>query len=420
MTTLVTAALVGSLGGLLGGVVPLAAPAASAEGSDCSNINSTDVQSSDSDAASLPAAELGFPQMARTVGGSVWLGEGVTVAVVDSGVADPFGRLRRVDGTNLTGKQEIVDWHGTAVAGLVTGIPQGDNESLPRGLAPAARVMDVRVYDSSVAEGDDKPVTTASVADGLEWILRRAPEVSVVVVPVSVPPSDRLHRVVKRLSKRAVIVASSGNRPAADATVMSDLATPAPGQDAAEEVFPAGYDEVLAVSATASGTGSDDPSAYVVPNSQTDVAVPTAMAVSYGLNGLSCTLPDVATSWAAGVVGGVMAVLRARYRKDTPEQLIARIKTTAAGAADQPTLYAGAGTVQPVEALTRRLSISPAGVVDEAHVEERAETPLRLAPEDPDPLAGLRRDLVWWGLLAGGVLGLAALLRPLLQRRRVK
>lgn len=411
-----------------GVLVPLvllpASPAQAEEGSDCSSLTDAQTVSSDSDSESLPAVDLDISGMAAAMPDGAELGTGVTVAVLDSGIADPAGALGRVDGTNVTGKKEIVDWHGTAVAGLVSGAPQGEEGELTRGVAPGASVMDVRVFDSSESSSEDKPVTTASVTEGLEWVLNNAPGVEVVVVASSVPPGnedpklDRLRAVVAQLAERAVIVAASGNRPASDAPELSEFATPAPGQDAAKEVFPAGYgDDVLAVSATAAGSGDVDPSAYVLPNSQIDVAVPTANAISYGLNGRSCRLPDVATSWATGIVGGIVAGLRSAHPDDTPQQTVARIKSTASGSVDQPTLYSGAGVVQPVEAMTRPLRFDGSGRVEEARLEARAEKPLTIAPEEADPLADLRDDLVWWGLLAGGVLGVAALVRPLLLRR---
>ena len=47
------------------------------------------------------------------------------------------------------------------------------------------------------------------------------------------------------------------------------------------------------------------------------------------------------------------------------------------------------------------------------------DTTPAVAPEpEPDPLAGASDDAVWWGLLGGGVLVVALLLRPVLARRR--
>ena len=41
---------------------------------------------------------------------------------------------------------DLLDYHGTAVAGLIAGKPRGD---LLTGVAPGAQIVDVRVYDDS-------------------------------------------------------------------------------------------------------------------------------------------------------------------------------------------------------------------------------------------------------------------------------
>lgn len=408
--TLPTIVLAGSLPCLL------SAPA-DAAGSECAQITQADTPGEDSDAVSAPAEDLEYAALAAAAGGSP--GAGVTVAVVGSGVSDPRGLLHRVPGAALGDTGEIVDSRGTIVASLITGPAQ---EGRARGIAPDARVVDVPARDSGQPGGNEGPVSTAAVLEGLRWVQqqRAALGIKVVVVAAWVPSAaggggaDPLHDVVRALSNDVVIVAASGDRPGEDDPHLADFATPAPGLDAAGAVFPAGYPEVLAVSATASG---EDASELVLPNSQTDVAAPTTGAVGYGLNGRSCTLPELSTSWAAGIVGGLAAVLVQTHPDETARQIVARIKATATGSADSPTMWTGSGVVQPMEAVTRDLEMTHSGRVLHDGLHPRSEPPLHVGSEPADPLAGLSGDLVWWGLLAGGVLGLAALLRPLIQRR---
>ena len=76
------------------------------------------------------------------------------------------------------------------------------------------------------------------------------------------------------------------------------------GEDAVEDVFPAGYlDQVVAVNATADGYLVDgEPGEvrdWVLQSSATDVAAPTYRAVTLSANGSTCVLNQVATSWAA-------------------------------------------------------------------------------------------------------------------------
>ena len=71
-------------------------------------------------------------------------GRGVKVAVIDSGV-------EAVDGLDVSGRFAMpgvspnirLSGHGTIVAGLIAG---------PRGVAPDAQVVDVKVFDSESAD----------------------------------------------------------------------------------------------------------------------------------------------------------------------------------------------------------------------------------------------------------------------------
>jgi membrane-anchored mycosin MYCP len=107
---------------------------------------------------------------------------------------------------------------------------------------------------------------------------------------------------------------------------------------------------------------------------------------------------------------------------------VARLKATANGIepdvdpeSDQEPLVSpltGAGVVQPVEALTRHLTVAEDGTVVAA-VDEASRLPPARAPQpEADPLGSMRDHAVWWGLLGGGAIALALLLRPLLTRLR--
>ncbi len=148
------------------------------------------------------------------------------------------------------------------------------------------------------------------------------------------------------------------------------------------------------------------------------MAVPTQGVVSYGLDGRPCVIPTAGTSWAAAEVSGVLALLWQRYPDDTDEQIVARLVNTATGTTDHRTPLTGAGVVQPVEALTRHLDPNRAGEVETTTVVQH-DSPQAVAPEpEEDTLAETREDAVWWGLVGGGILVVALLLRPVLARRR--
>ncbi|MBM7507943.1 membrane-anchored mycosin MYCP [Nocardioides salarius] len=350
-------------------------------------------------------------------------GEGVTVAVVDTGIA-PRAGLPAAPGVASYGPDgEPVDPHGTVVAGLVAAPPRPDGDAV--GVAPGARLVDVRVLDAfSPQEGQAGPLAVR-VAEGLEHVLAQVrrvggarPVVDVVNVSVAVPPEPRIDAAVEALWRAGVVVvAESGDRPVDEADPLPDeLAVATPGEDAASQVHPAGAgdgrgEHVLGVAAV--GDAPDAPDAGVLRSSAIDVAAPTVGGVSVGLNGGTCGVDSVSTSWAAAQVTGVVALLMSAYPDDTPEQVLDRLLPAADGRADVRSPTRGAGVVRADEALARGLGPpapeAPRSVAD-------AEPATAPVPE-PDLLASVRDDAVWWGVLGGGALLLALVLRPVLARR---
>ena len=216
-----------------------------------------------------------------------------------------------------------------------------------------------------------------------------------------------------------VVVAATGNPPDEGGFLFPDLGGDGrPGEDAAGLVFPAGYRHVVGVNATRSGEHSGAPvTDFVLPSSDTDGAAPTYGAVSVAVNGATCVIPEVATSWSAAEVSGVLALLRSRYPRDRAAQAVARLLNTANGTTAVPTRLTGVGVVQPYQALVRPLGPRRDGAVEVTTVEHDAVR--AVAPERPeDLLADTRHDAVWWGLVGGGILVVALLLRPVLARRR--
>jgi membrane-anchored mycosin MYCP len=341
-----------------------------------------------------PLAQIGVPAARQ------WLsaqgkapGAGVTVAVVDSGVG---GGLPLAPGS---ARGRPTYFHGTAVAGVITAI------------APGVRLLDLPVYAEDQSQGPR--VSAAGVRDAFDALVAH-PEWGVSIVNASLEVGDdpALAADVAALRRRGmIVVASTGNRLEASGVP----STYQGGEDFAKRYFPAGYDGVLGVSAVAPPGG--DTTAAVLANSATDVTAPTLGLTSVSLLGTPCLLDDVATSWATAEVSGVMALLRSAYPSQSAARLVARLEDTASGRPDVRTDFAGAGVVQADQALTRPLALSPAGVASAPAV-PRADDRASVPPPAPDALAGTRHVSVWWGLLGGGALLLALVLRPVLSRRR--
>jgi membrane-anchored mycosin MYCP len=403
-----------------------AAPAEAAlVDTDCAEVAADD-QAVETTAPSVPYDRLGmaaawqvFERRGRVPGA------GVRVAVVDSGVS-PAAGLPVVEQVSFSDSLEPGDYHGTAVAGLVAAPVRGGSAPLPVGFAPGAELVDVRVYDSVVPDEGEVGLEAPRVAAGLRWVADNADRLRIGVVNVSltVEPTDELEAAVRAVvDQDVVVVAESGSRPQ-DGEPLFDVfgGEPKRGEDAAGAIFPAGYDDVVGVAATADGASTTgepvDVRGAVLQSSAVDVAVPTYDAVTSSLAGGTCLLPSVLTSWAAAEVSGVVALMRARFADDNARQVVSRLLDTADGSPANPTVLTGAGVVQPLEALTRPLRPGRDGTMPD-NAEERDTNPRAQAPVPPeDRLAQTRRNAVWLGLIGGAALAIAALLRPLLRRRR--
>lgn len=411
------------------GVMPAPASADIEESVACLELENSGTEDTyRTDAVSQPLQALGVAaaqaEAVRLAGGRGLPGAGVNVAVIDSGVYTGSPLLDVLPGRNFANRSELLDYHGTAVAGLIAGKPRGDQ---PTGVAPGARIVDVRVYDDDDASQEEgaAPVEHDRLVAGVRWVADNARRlgISVATIALRIGRSDELEREIRRLRRAdVVVVAASGNRPTEESDpLMPTFGSLLPGEDAAEEIFPAGYDDVLAVNATLTGSPEEaeggDVRSHVLQNSATDLAAPTFGAVSLGLNGSTCLLDDVATSWAAAEVAGLAALLRSAYDDENADQIVARLTRTASGSAGDRHVLVGAGVVQPLEALTRPLSPTRRGELDPLPEQESTLPAARAPRPDADLLAGARADAVWFGLLGGGGLVLALLLRPLLARR---
>lgn len=396
---------------LAAALVPCGAPPAAAD-HDAPCLE-TEVPGSERLADTHTKDNLAFDRMHVEQAQELATGRGVKVAVIDSGIVGAegldiagTGAIAGVDpGTRLSG-------HGTIVAGLIAG---------PRGVAPDAQLVDVKVYDAEDADSTqgERPLTSAGIAAGIEAVIRAQPQqqVDIVNISLAVRRSDPvLEAAVERLvDLGVVVVAAAGNAP----ETPDDGFQGTPGNDA--DVYPADYPGVVAVSATP--PGDEHPSTYVLPNLDTDVAAATLGAISVNATGQVCEVEQVATSWAAAEVSGVMALLKQRFPRETPQQLVARLQATTegAGAPEGPdgkatNPWTGAGVVQAHDALTREIKPGRQGRVESTVQEVRADAQAPPAPERIDLFGTPRAILLWSGLVAGSLLALAFMLRPLVRR----
>ena len=142
-------------------------------------------------------------------------GAGETVAVIDSGVSPlkTFGHrvLRGHDLLGSTDGRTDCVGHGTAVASIIAAAPT--NGIGFRGLAPAAKILPVRVTEAELVgnEASGDATTAAGLGNAITWTVDHGADV--LNISVVVGTDDRTLRlaVARAIDKGVVVVASVGN-----------------------------------------------------------------------------------------------------------------------------------------------------------------------------------------------------------------
>lgn len=379
-------------------------------------------------------------------------GEGVVVAVLDTGVAyEDFGPFKKAP--DLAGTKFVPGWdfvegddhpndlpiggkgsHGTAMAGTIA---QTTNNGIGgAGVAPGATIMPVRVLAAN------EQGTTFNIAKGLRFAADHGANVANLSLGTRENAPELADAVAYAIGKGVTVIASSGD-------------------DGTEALtYPAAYPDVLAVGATGYGNARTEYSNYgagldlVAPGGDLeddgnedgldDGVVQQAL---YELSTSFCFCFRQGTSSAAAHVSGVAALVLASGPARTPAQVADILVSTAAdlGPKGRDDQY-GAGLVQATRALgmPRLAGETPPTVHDHSthdhdHGTEEGQEEAAATGRDNDRdrdrgsqlaarsrgddgssdsglVAWLRRQRVWLAMAAGLVI--FTYLVPLLRRRR--
>ncbi|MFF5176665.1 type VII secretion-associated serine protease mycosin [Micromonospora sp. NPDC000316] len=265
-------------------------------------------------------------------------GDGVTVAVVDSGVDRVHAQLagRVLAGTDLLdpggdGGRDCAG-HGTGVASIIAATSRPGIAF--HGLAPGARILPVRVSEQQVVQGREsgRTVSADEFARAIRWAVDHDADVVNLSVVLYVDDPQVRSAVRYAVDRDVVLVAAAGN--------LHDSGDPRP--------FPAAYDGVLGVGAIgADGTRAafSQIGAYVdlvAPGSDVLVAAP-----GQGHQRVE------GTSYAVPFVAATAALLRSYRPELTAAQVVERIVATAdpaPGSGDSGGY--GAGVLNPYRAVT--------------------------------------------------------------------
>lgn len=285
-------------------------------------------------------------------------GDGVTIAVIDSGVDAGHPELKDAIGAseNTLSSAAEPDQHGTAIAGAIAARGQ------LRGVAPGSRILAIRAF---------APATTRAQAQGSSWDIVRAVDLAgkagARVVNMSFAgPQDRLmsRELAGGLQRGIVFVAAAGNAGAS-----------------APPAYPAAEPGVIAVTATDLQDklyGSANRGAYVaVAAPGVDVLVPSPNA-GYDTS--------TGTSVAAAHVSGIVALMLQRYGNMSPAAIRTALVSHARDlGAPGPDEEYGAGLVDAFAALGGKdeVAASPAAASPAVPATVVAGNP----PPPPAPVA---------------------------------
>lgn len=314
-------------------------------------------------------------------------GDGVIVAVIDSGVSTIHPSLKDqvLPGKDFVQSTGVGDCdqaaHGTFVAGIIAGL------RLPGagfyGVAPGAKILPIRVMEND-QESFDRDLPNI-IATAIDYAVDHG--AGVINLSLVTQPTPKLAASVSRaLSQNVIVVAAAGN----DGTA----------QNANQPAYPAAYDGVIAVA------GVDEQDKHVATSTSgdyVDVAAPGVRIQGPAPQGGGFGLRSGGgTSFAAPYVAGTAALLRAYYPDLTPQQITDRITATADHPPSGRDPQVGFGTVNPYRAVAALLDTGaagaapPVGLVRESGV-KRPESQL---PEIWTAFAAvLIAALIWAGLL---------------------
>ena len=322
-------------------------------------------------------------------------GEGQTVAVIDTGVR-PGARLPNVvaggDYVADTDGLTDCDGHGTMVAGIIGGQPGADGFS---GVAPGARLISIRQTSARFAPrtpGEDPVVTRAAIdIESLARAVVHAADLGARVINISsTVSSPGQHR--RPGWARCGTAVRGGRQGRGDRGRGGQRRAAALSGGTACQSNPAGWNGVTSVSvpswwqpyvlSVGSVAADGQPSAFTMSGPWLGLAAPGENIVSLSNGrrvGRWCprssrtTVAVNGTSFAAAYVSGVAALVRSRFPELTAAQVVERLTATAHNGARAPSNLVGAGTVDPVAALTWQLDV-PA---------PRASSTQIAAPEPP-------------------------------------
>jgi membrane-anchored mycosin MYCP len=281
-------------------------------------------------------------------------GAGQRVAVIDTGISRHLRLPDVVPGGDYVstgdGAQDC-DAHGTLVAGIIAAAADSKADGFS-GMAPEATLISIRQSSAKFAPASDRSRTGVGDVDTLAKAVRTAADLgasvinisSVACAPAASALDDRALGAALAYAvdvKNVVIVAAAGNAGAGQCPAQRADAT---WQTITVAVSPAWYDDYVLTVGSVNVGGA--PSAFTLAGPWVDVAAPGEAVTSLAAE------PVSGTSYAAPMVSGLAALIRARFPALTARQVMQRIETTAHHPPAGWDPLVGNGTIDPLAAVS--------------------------------------------------------------------
>ena len=240
-------------------------------------------------------------------------GEGITVAVVDTGIDldHPDLQANLVSGKSFVSGTSSPDddaGHGTHVAGAVAAVA---NNGGVIGVAPKASLMPIKVLDSSGSG------SIYDVVDGIEWATDNGANVINMSLG-SVSNSSLLQDAIDYAHNRDVLIVAAGGNCGDSFYFLNGCNY----QD--QPVYPGADGDVMAVASTDS---NDNQSSFSNEGSYIEIAAPGSSIYSTYPSGSYATLSG--TSMASPHVAGLAALIWSQNPDWSNEEVRAQMRNTA-------------------------------------------------------------------------------------------
>lgn len=328
-------------------------------------------------------------------------GEGQKIAVIDTGVARHRLLPRLIGGGDYVSHGDGTadcDGHGTIVAGIAAAAPSAGFS----GVAPDAAILSIRQSSNKFAA--DGEATGVGDVETLAMAVRTAADLGATVINISSPacvpateaPDDRALGAALSYAvdvRNVVVVVAAGNVGAGCTQQDGPVGLPGePDWNSVRSVSsPAWYDDLVLCVGSVGSSGAT--SVFSLAGPWVDVAAPGENLVSLHPDGeqlirtVGREAPISGTSYAAPVVAGIAALVRARLPQLSAREVMRRIEDTARTPADGWNPYVGHGVVDALAAVSD--STTPPASAPTA--------PVSVAPTVPVPIDPLPRRIAFGG-----------------------